>query len=107
MQVFRDYIGREVRLTDETREHISEDHPELLRIDLESSIADTLVAPDVVMRSRRREIGEVFYKQRTTDPFLNRYVCVVVKVLDVYGYVWTAYVSSRIMRGEALWRKGQ
>ena len=42
MQTVRDYMGREIRLTEDAIGHISEDHPELLRIGLESSIADTI-----------------------------------------------------------------
>ena len=42
MQTLRDYIGREIRLTEERIAHILDRHPEILRIGLESSIADTI-----------------------------------------------------------------
>ena len=107
MQTVRDYMGREIRLTEDAIGHISEDHPELLRIGLESSIADAIADPDIVMRSRRRDVGELFYKQRMSDPFVNRHICVVVKMLENYGYVWTAYIVNRLRRGEVIWRKEQ
>lgn len=42
-----------------------------------------------------------------SDPFVNRHICVVVKMLENYGYVWTAYIVNRLRRGEVIWRKEQ
>ena len=50
MQWFEDIYGRRVRLTDERGEHFEGDHPEMR--DQVAKIQETLLAPDVVVRSR-------------------------------------------------------
>ena len=47
MQVFRDYEGREIRLTNERMAHVAQRHRELLRI--ENAIGDTLAKPDTFL----------------------------------------------------------
>jgi hypothetical protein len=58
MKWFEDIFNRNVRLTDERLEHIELDHPEMSgQID---KIANTLLNPEIVIRSRSDSEVEFF-----------------------------------------------
>jgi len=59
MKTLIDYQGRPVRLTEERREHILE-HPEMAG--LEDAVADTLHAPELVIRSQTDETATLNYR---------------------------------------------
>jgi len=48
MSLIKDYVGREIRLTEERWRHIQE-HPEMS--DMRSAVEETLRAPEVVVQS--------------------------------------------------------
>ena len=107
MQVFTDFEGREIILSDDSERHIVEDHPEIFRIGITQTLNEILKEPDVVMSSRRDLRGALYYKLRNTSPYQDRYVCVVVKFLEDEIYIWTAYITTRIRGGRVLWTEVQ
>ncbi|MCW7075580.1 MAG: PBECR2 nuclease fold domain-containing protein [Candidatus Methanospirare jalkutatii] len=103
MKWFRDIHNRQIRLTDERREHIEVDHPEMSgQID---RIRETLLNPDVIVRPRTDSEVELFYRYYDTIPVTEKYLCVVVKVLTDDIFIITAYFTDKIKRGETLWKR--
>lgn len=103
MQVFQDFFGRSVRLTEERRRHIEGDHPEM-RGQIER-IGETLMDPDIIVRSRSDRDVELFFKHYTLTPVSEKYMCVVAKTLQSDAFIVTAYYTDRVKRGEAIWKR--
>ena len=100
MKWFGDIHNRQIRLTDERREHIEVDHPEMFgQID---RIRETLLNPDVIVRSRTDSEVELFYRYYDTTPVTEKYLCVVVND-DIF--IITAYFTDKIKRDETLWKR--
>ena len=94
MKWFKDIHNRQIRLTDERQEHIEVDHPEMFgQI---SRIQETLLNPDVIVRSRTDPYVELFYRHYKTTPVTEKYLCVVVKVLTNDMFIITAYFTDKI-----------
>ena len=105
MKWFKDIHNRQIRLTNERWEHIEVDHPEMSgQID---RIQETLLNPDVIVRSRTDSEVELFYRHYDTTPVTDKYLCVVVKVLTDDIFIITAYFIDKINRGETLWKRKQ
>jgi len=103
MKWFEDIHNRRIRLTDERQEHINEDHPEMSgQI---NKIQDTLLNPDIVIRSKTDPDVELFYQHYDITPVTEKYLCVVIKVLVGGLFIITAYFTDTIKRGEVLWKR--
>jgi hypothetical protein len=105
MQWFRDYQGREVRLTDERLAHILEGHPEL--IGFESAIRETIVEPDTVAQSTTNPIARLYYRWYEHTSAGANYLCVVIIMLENDAFVASAYLRGHIRRGTILWTRPQ
>ncbi len=103
MKWFDDANSRRIRLTIERQEHIESDHPEM-HGQIEK-IQDTLVEPDMVIRSRTDPTVELFYRHYNITPVTEKYLCVVVKVLTGDAFIITSYFTDTIKRGEILWKE--
>ncbi|WP_353684705.1 hypothetical protein V4D30_02620 [Thermodesulfovibrio sp. 3907-1M] len=97
--ILNDLFDRKIRLTDERQRHFEEDHPEM-RNQMEK-IKETLINPDIIVRSKIDSQVELFYKHYPITSVTEKYLCIIVKVLkDI-----TAYFTDAIKRGEILWEK--
>jgi hypothetical protein len=103
MDWFKDFKDRQIRLTNERKEHIKSDHPEMSGQIVK--ITDTLMNPDVVVRSRTDTNIELFYRHYEFTPVTEKYLCIVVKVLSNDCFIITAYLTDTIKKGEVLWLK--
>ncbi|MFZ2071154.1 MAG: hypothetical protein WAV32_06120 [Halobacteriota archaeon] len=77
MKWFKDIHNRRIRLTDERQEHIKADHPEMQG--LVGRIQETLLKPDMIVRSKTDSEVELFYRHYDITPVTEKYLCVVVK----------------------------
>lgn len=103
MKWFKDTHNRQIRLTDERQDHIETDHPEMSgQIE---KIQDTLLNPDIIIRSRTDLEVELFYRHYDITPVTEKYLSVVVKVLGDDLFIITAYFTDTIKRGEILWQR--
>ena len=75
MEVFKDYQGREVRLTDERLAHILEGHAELTGLD--SAISETIEVPDTVVQSTRNPNALLYYRWYEHTSVGPNYLCEV------------------------------
>ena len=99
MQRLIDFQDREIRLTDERRQHILE-HPEMMEMDTE--IERTLWKPEQVRRSRTDPTVVLYYRYYTETIVGNKWLCVVVKLLIDDAFVITAYLTDKLKQGESL-----
>ena len=103
MDWFEDILHRRIRLTDERKEHIETDHPEMLgQI---GNIRCTLANPEHIIRSNVDANVEMFYRYFDITPVTKKYLCIVVKVMADDHFIVTAYFTDTIKRGEMLWGK--
>jgi len=103
MKRFEDIHGRRIRLTEERQEHIETDHPEILgQID---EIENTLLNPDIIVRSRVDPQVELFYRYYKGTLVAEKYLCLVVKVLVDDQFIITAYFTDTMKGGEILWER--
>ena len=105
MQILRDYDGRQIRLTGERIRHIEVEHRSVLEIP--DGIAITLESPEVVRRSVRSRDVRLYYRWYTGTRYGDKYVCVVVVMLDDDAWIATAYLADRIKRGELIWESAR
>jgi len=68
-------------------------------------IEETLLNPDIIVRSRTDSEVELFYRYYDTTPVTEKYLCVVVKVLTNDIFIITAYFTDKIKRGDILWER--
>ena len=99
-KLLRDFQGREVRLTDERREHILE-HPEMSNLD--NAIEETILKPERVVQSSSDADVHLYYRFYFRTVVGGKYLCVVVKVREKGSFVLTAYLTKRMKKGVILW----
>ena len=103
MKWFKDVNNRQIRLTDERKEHIETDHPEMSGQIVK--IQDTLLNPDIIIKSRTDPDVELFFRHYEATPVTEKYLCVIVKVLENDLFIITAFFTDTIKRGKILWKK--
>jgi len=102
MIIFRDLNNRIIRLTDERKNHFENDHPEMS--DQIEKIKETLLNPDIIILSNSDNSIEMFYKYYETTPVANKYICILVKVLDSDNFIVTSYFTNAVKKGEVIWK---
>jgi len=68
-------------------------------------IKETLVSPDEVRKSLQNDFIWIYYKHYSATPVTEKYMLVVVKILNKEGYLLTAFYTDRIKNGEIVWKK--
>jgi len=68
-------------------------------------IQDTLLYPDIIVRSRTDPGVDLFYRYYRITPVTEKYLCVVVKILVGDTFIITAYFTDTIKSGDILWEK--
>lgn len=100
------YLGGEVELSDERREHIVRKHPELFPEHYDR-IAETVADPDEVRRDDRFLGTRVF--SRWFEAVRGGKFVVAVVVSDpepaVRHWIVTAYVARKLSRGVVEWKR--
>ncbi len=85
-------------MTDERYEHLVSDHPEMEKqID---KVQETLLNADKVVRSKIDAQVELFYRFYHSTPVTNKYLCVVVKILEDDAFIITAYFTDTIKKAK-------
>lgn len=95
-----DYQGRKIVLSDESWQHIKDDHPEISIDDIKNA----LLNPDEVRASNSNSKVEIYYAIKTPRP-KARFRCVVVKILDAGCFVSTAMTTSKMKSGKTIFQK--
>ena len=105
MQIFRDYQGRQVRFTNERLDHILESHEDMEPLIF--AIRETLELPDAVIQSNTNRNAHLYYREYTETHAGDKYVCVVVIMLDEDAFIASAYLREQVREGIVIWEKRQ
>ncbi len=97
-----DVWGHSVNLTDKRKAHLLE-HPEMKR--QEDKLAETLLEPDAVLRSRSDNTIWLFYRFYKRLVIGDKHLCVVVKYIEISGFIITAYFTDKVKQGDSIWKK--
>lgn len=100
MKLVTDCFGRGIRITDERLDHILA-HTEMAG--MAEEIERTLRQPQLVRRSRSDASVRLFYEFYSRTLVGGKWLCVVVKYMQVDAFVVTAYLTDKPKAGEDLW----
>jgi hypothetical protein len=100
MRLLHDIHGLAIRLTDERLAHILE-HPEM--VGLEDAIGETLLQPEQIVESLSDPQAHLYYRFYMGTRVGDKFLCVVVKVVDTDAFVLTAYLTDKIKKGVRVW----
>lgn len=103
MEILTDYLKRSIRFTEERKRHILENHPEL-KNHMEK-ISEVILDPEMVVTSKVDHNIELFYRNYKSTNVGNKYLCVVVKVLEKDFFIVTVYFTDKVKEGKLIWEK--
>lgn len=89
MRYFNDLNKRKIRFTDERRNHLEQNHPEMVK--QERRIKEALESPDKIILSKTDSKVELFYKYYENTPVNAKHLCVVVKSINDDSFIITSY----------------
>jgi hypothetical protein len=69
----------------------------------EAKLAETLLEPDVVIRSRSDNTIWLFYRFYKQLTIGDKHLCLVVKYMEKSGFIITAYFTDTVKKGDGLW----
>jgi hypothetical protein len=98
----RDVHGRRITLTNERKEHMRSEHPEMSG--QVRRISEALRDPDLIVRSTVDPEVELFYRHYDTTPVTEKHLCIVLKTSGADAFIITAYFTDTIKKGDVLWR---
>jgi hypothetical protein len=99
------YLQAEVELSDERERHIAERHPDLLP-DHRACLAEALIDPDQIRRSKRFGSARLFSKWYAQIRGGKHVVVVVVSGSDgSRHWIITAYITRSLGAGEIEWAR--
>jgi len=90
-----DETGRNIHLSKERWKHIRKKHPE---VEDYEQIKEAIQKPDKIVNYHPDESIYYYYKFFKNRPFPKRYLLVVVKYLNGYGYILSAYFVRTIIK---------
>lgn len=105
MNVFKDYLNRLIRFTDERINHIQQNHPELSSANLFDKVTETLAFPEIVLSSISDESVELFYKFYNNTFAGDKWLCIVIKNLKTDFFIITLYYTDSIKKGNEIWKR--
>jgi hypothetical protein len=100
VKVFKDYLGRDVRLSDERLEHILE-HPEMRG--LEGEFEEAVSKPELVIESLSDETVLLYYRILHETRVGAKWCCMVVKYKVDDAFILTAYLTDKPKKGVQRW----
>lgn len=102
MEILKDYLGRDIRLTHERLKHILE-HPEMAN--MKTAVIETLYHPALVIQSSSDKTATLNYRYYLGTKVGDKWLCVVVKYELKDAFVLTAYLTNKPKKGEQIWPK--
>lgn len=94
-----------VRLTDERLSHAVQFHPELRN--QMKKVRETVGRPDRIVESRSDIAVSLYNRFYKKTPVGAKFLCVVVKTVELDKFILTFYFTDTIKRGKVLWIMGR
>jgi hypothetical protein len=102
MQMIRDILGHEIRLTDERLKHIES------RVEMrnqQNKINETLSNPDCIFESNHDPEVLLYYRKYRSTPVTEKYLVVVAKVTSEDAFIVSSFFTDKIKSGVIKWQK--
>ena len=97
-----DKLDRKIKLKKETIWHIIR-RPEMENE--EKNIKNCLIDPDLIVESPKSNSVFIFNKNYPDKELNERWLMVVVKVLNKHGFILTSYRGNKAKRGNLIWKR--
>ncbi len=92
-------VKKKIRISNEHWKHISEiKHPEVSG--LENEIKQTLIHSVEIKRSNSDRNIYLYYSK-----YKSYFLCTVTRHLNGHGFIITAYITSKIKKGDQIWKQ--
>ena len=98
----RSKLGKVVRLDEDRWRHVL-GHPEMKN--QRSRVEETLVDPDEIRENARSSSIWLFYKLYANTPVSQKYLLVIVEILNGEGFIVTAFFTDKVKKGGLIWKK--
>lgn len=99
---FLDKFGKKITLDGGRINHIFS-RPEMLN--QQYRVEEALSDPEEVRESLKDKSIWLYYKKYSNTPVTEKYILVIVKVLNSGGKIITSFFTDRIKKGELIWKK--
>jgi len=98
----RSKLGNAIRLDEDRWKHVLE-HPEMR--DQLHRMKEAIADPDEIRGSAHTPSIRLFYKLSPHSPVSEKYMLVIVNVLDGEGFIVTAFFTDKVKKGGLIWKK--
>ena len=71
------------------------------------AIRETLELPGAVIQSNTNRNAHLYYKEYTETHAGDKYICVVVIMLEDDAFIASAYLREQVREGTVIWEKRQ
>ncbi|MDP2300932.1 MAG: hypothetical protein Q8N03_00740 [Ignavibacteria bacterium] len=105
MKILTDLFNNNIRFTEERYKHMKEFHPEM--VGQLNKIKLTLKLPIVIIRSKSDSSVFLYYRFFENTLVGDKFLCVVVKLINNDYFILTSYFTDTVKKGEALWQKNK
>ena len=90
---------KKISISNEHWKHTSQiKHPEVSG--LKDEIKQTLISPIEIKKSNSDRNVYLYYSKHKSN-----FLCVVIRHLNGNGFIITAYITSKIKKGDTLWKQ--
>lgn len=95
-------MGNVVSLSDDRWRHVL-DHPEMKgQLD---RIKKTVVDPYEIRESTHDPSVLMFYRLYENTPVTEKYLLVIVRIMNEEGFIVTAFYTDRLKKGDVVWKR--
>ena len=94
--------GRKIRFPDTQMLHIAYFHPEVL---IDQSKIELAVREPGLVAGGATEDTRICYRFFANTPVTEKYLAVVIRILDGEGFIVTAYFTDKMKRDKVIWRR--
>lgn len=97
-------LGKVISLDQARWKHVL-GHPEMRS--QRYRIKQSLVDPDEIRKSERSSDIWLFYKLYAKTPVTQKFMLVIVKLMNGEGFIVTAFFTDKMKKGDLVWKKNQ
>jgi hypothetical protein len=76
-------------------------------VGMEGALEETLAIPDSVVQSNSDPNVRLYYRRFSETPVGDKFLCVVVKVMQDDAFTITAYLTDKVKQGRFLWARSR
>jgi hypothetical protein len=74
---------------------------------MEAAVKEALAGPDSVVESNSDPTVRLYYRRFPETAVGDKFLCVVVKVIEDDAFTITAYLTDKVKQGRILWERSR